>query len=392
MTIVHISTDYPDIFVPAKTHAIKNLMDVASGDYAQFIYSLNRINISLGSASLAALKGWKIDEVDSGQDGIACLTYTAPSKGLFLKSVMTAIARHIVRDIQVRGIKPTLIQGHKLSMEGIIAYHVAQALQVPFALSVQGNSDRTILNVRRDLWPLYRKIFHEAAIIFPFTPWALKYLESVLGKRVPPTVMLPCITGQDVIIEPRNTKPVIVSAFHLRHWRLKNLPALIAAAVHMQSANPDFELHIIGGGEAEHIAEVEGQIAKSGVTNIRLLGAIPHDQIQKVMNRAAGLAMLSHRESFGMVFVEALLAGCPVLYPEDAAIDGYFDDNGFAIAVPANNQAAINKAFEKLVRDNAALKEELQVWQHGEGASFFQKKQIAASYIAGLNAATSRDN
>ncbi len=391
MTIIHVSTDYPDAYVPAKTHAIRNLVDVAGGDHDQFVYSLNRINISPVRAALSAVTGWRVERLESGEDGLACWTYKAPAKGLFLKSVMTAIAGHIVRDIRSRGLKPSLVQGHKLSMEGIIAQRVACDLDVPYALSIQGNSDRTILNVRRDLWPLYRRIFHEAAMVFPFTPWALRYVEGVLGKRTGPTAMLPCITEQDTVTGPRDTPPVIVSAFHLRHWQLKNLPALIAAAKHMQDSEPEFELHIIGGGDAEHVAEVERLVEQSGAGNIRLLGAVPHGEIQGRMNGAAGLAMLSHRESFGMVFIEALLAGCPVLYPKDAAIDGYFDDQSFAISAPATDQAAINRAFEKLIRDNAALKEELNIWQQGSGASFFRKDHIAASYKAGLEAAMDKD-
>jgi len=391
MTIIHISTDYPDVYNPAKTHAIANIVDAVREDYRHFVYSLNRVQISVASLGLAALRGWKVTNIENAQENVACWTYAAPAKGLFLKSVMTGIAKQIVDDIHARNLKPTLIQGHKLSMEGIVARYVARQLNVPFALSVQGNSDRTILNVRRDLWPLYRSIFHDAAIVFPFAPWAMRYLEHVLGKRNGPVIMLPCMTDQDRVITPRETKPVILSAFHLRHWKLKNLPALIAAAKHMQVINPQFELHIIGGGEAEHVAQAEKLVAGSGVTNIRLLGAVAHDQIQDVMNGAAAFAMLSHRESFGMVFIEALLAGIPVLYPQDAAIDGYFDNHGFAVAASANDQAAINQAFEDLIRGNAAIKNELHSWQQSGAASFFRREQIAQSYKAGLDKATGKD-
>ena len=97
--------------------------------------------------------------------------------------------------------------------------------------------------------------------------------------------------------------------------------------------------------------------------------------------------MLSKKESFGMVFIEALLAGCPVVYPQDAAIDGYFDDHDFAIAAPAGDQAAINAAMAKLVHDQSRLKKALHIWQQQGGPAFFQQGLISTRFIAGLKTA-----
>jgi len=88
-----------------------------------------------------------------------------------------------------------------------------------------------------------------------------------------------------------------------------------------------------------------------------------------------------------MVFVEALLAGCPVVYPAGAAIDGYFDDHNFAIAAPANDQAAINDAILKLLMDQDRLEAELKDWQESGAATSFQHHEIANHYANQLRKA-----
>ena len=391
MTIIHISTDYPDACNPYKTQAVRNLVDAASVPFDNFIYSLNRIDISPLRAVKDRLGGgadsFQRRVIESGSDIMACWTYQAPSKGLYLKSTMTMLADLISEDIIRRRLKPALIQGHKLSMEGIIAHRVAQNIGIPYALSVQGNSDRTILQIRRDLWPLYRAIYHGAAIIFPFTPWAHDYLEKTLGHRTGPVEMMPCITSQDQIITPKETPPRIISAFHLKQWKLKNLAALAKAARHIGASVPNFACTVYGGGALADVTAARNALARFGNPHISLGGPVAHQAMQPLMNRAAGFAMLSKKESFGMVFIEALLAGCPVVYPQDAAIDGYFDDHDFAIAAPAGDQAAINAAMAKLVHDQSRLKKALHIWQQQGGPAFFQQGLISTRYIAGLKTA-----
>jgi glycosyltransferase involved in cell wall biosynthesis len=104
------------------------------------------------------------------------------------------------------------------------------------------------------------------------------------------------------------------------------------------------------------------------------------------MNRATGLVLPSLRESFGLVFIEALFAGLPIIYPKGAAVDGYFDNCSFAIAVDARDPEAIAAAIERLVRDEAKLKADLLAWQNSAEARRFTPGAIARAFTDGLNA------
>jgi len=384
MTIVHISTDFPDPLQPDKTRAVQNLIDATADEFDHYTYSLNRADISpavaLGHSLSAA---WPVQTGDEFEYG-ACWEYKAPAYGLYLKVVMRNLADKISEDIVRKDIRPTLVHGHKLSMEGVIAHRIAKNLGLPFGISIQGNSDRQILSVRRDLWPLYREVFHQAAIVFPFTPWALNYCEISLGKRAGPTLTLPCISSQERIITPKNTPPRLMSAFHLRHWKLKNLPILLNAFAEIDKGDDDLHLDIYGEGDEVVTMKLSKMIAASGAGRVHLAGGVAHDDIQQIMNNHAGFAMVSRRESFGMVFIEALLAGCPVVYPTNAAIDGYFDGHDFAIPASAKNQGAVTEAMAKLVFDQDRLKADLAKWQSGDEPERFQRAAIAKTFADGL--------
>lgn len=392
-TVIHISTDYPDRLQPAKTWAIANLVDATANQFDHQVYSLSRENTS----PISGIGQWLTKQWGKGvrhhdrSDHVSTWTYAAPSRGVFLQSSLEAVAEILAEDIVRRHIKPRLIHGHKLSMEGLVARKLAQYFDVPFALSIQGNTDRAILNIRRDLWPVYREIFHAAAIVFPFAPWALRYCEQVLGQRQGPVQMLPCMTAQDRIIPPQDAPDKMMTAFHLRHWKIKNFDRLAKAATLVAQRSSDFAFDIYGGGDAELVSILQHRLDASQANHVTLKGPVEGSDMQAVMNRHAGFCMVSKRESYGMVFAEALLAGCPIIYPTDAAVDGYYDGKSFAIAVAPHDDQAIAEAMRQILRDQRAIKTDLAAWQQSGAARLFQREAIRENYAAGLETALMRE-
>ena len=387
MKVLHLSTDFPDSFAPNKTYAIRNLVDATADDFEHIVYSLNRIAISPINAVGASVRGWSSQEIAQDSYG-PVWTYEGPDKGLFLKSSLEALGDAIAEDISRKATALDLIIGHKLSMEGIVAARISERLGIPYALSLQGNSDRNILNIRRDIRSHYKRIFHDAAMVFPFTPWALAYCESVLGQaRKRPVHILPCISGQEQIISPTKSNGRLMTAFHLRHREIKNLDNMLKVIGKLANKQPDTGFDIYGGGEASDIDAVKKTISRHAPHRAALKGPVPHEDMQRLMNGYAGFTMISTKESFGLVFIEALMAGCPVAYPENAAIGGYFDGQDFALAVPSGDVSAIADAMAKQLRDEERLKRELLKWQQSGGANRFTKATIAAQFRDGLRVA-----
>jgi glycosyltransferase involved in cell wall biosynthesis len=345
-------------------------MRIVSGLYG-FAHSVDRVGVVKKDGSLTV-----------------SLQYHAPPLGIYLRRGLIRVAEWIANDLNRRGIKPALIHGHKLTMEGLAAEFIAARLKVPYALSIQGNTDRKILSVRPDLVSEYRRIFDGAAVVFPFSPWALSYVEARLGPRDGPSVVLPVATQSDAVLPPRQVGPKLVSAFHLKHYRLKNAQALISASAKLEKEIGSFELSIVGGGDPQARQALQARIDRSGAKSVRLEGAVPPDRIQARFNDAAGFALASHRESFGMVFVEALLAGCPILYPKDKAVEGFFDDCPFAISVSSADEGEITEGMRLLIKDEQPLKRDLGKWHLNGGAARFQRRAISDTYVAAVEGVT----
>lgn len=377
--VLHISADYPDALQPEKTRAIANLVDATAGQLDHLVYSLNRAN---------GWPGWlqpgRCEIVDT-QAGLVTLRYWAPRWGLMLARSMDGVAAAIAEDLAARDFVPDVIHGHKLSFEGLAAQALARRLGKPFVISLQGNTDQKVISARRDLHSRYRTVWHEAAQVFPFSPWIEQWCQDRFGARSGPTALLPCIVASERILPPGQNAETVCSAFNLDFWRNKNLQNLAEAITIAHRELPALKFKIAGSGSAAATAKVRRLIEQAGIAEITTLsGRIPPEQIQDWMNDAAVFALPSRRETFGMVFIEALLAGTPIVYPAGTAVDGYFDNLPFALLARAQDPRSIATALVRALDSQREIKARLTAWQQHEDARSFQREAIVASYCAAI--------
>lgn len=385
--ILHLSADFPDTIAPDKTPVIARLIDLVGDRYDHKVISLNRR--SPGLTRLATVLVGRGDTIEVSRvqpfEYGEALIYHAPPLGLLHATMLKRLGKWISRRLAETNIAPDLVIGHKLTVEGLLAKTVAEELGIPYAITIQGNTDQKILTKRPDLARRFGEIYHGAASVFCLAPWARRAVEKSIGERSGPTFYLPCPTVFDAIVPPRAGAESVVSVFHLRNQAVKNLGGLVAAMRINAAAGRPCNLHIYGGGSPEETAACKRVIGDA--PRIALMGPRTQDELGPIMNGAAAFVMPSLRESFGLVFLEALFAGLPIIYPKGASIDGYFDDLPFAIPVDARSPADIARAIRDAVKNEAELKSALADWQKAGGLERFTRTAIAQTFSEGIDAA-----
>ncbi len=110
-------------------------------------------------------------------------------------------------------------------------------------------------------------------------------------------------------------------------------------------------------GILELVQAVEGmKLAVAGDGPLRAqvpgaLGFVPHHELPPLYERAAVVAVPSHREGFGVACAEAMAAGRPVVA---SAVGGLLDlvvDGETGLLVPPGNVGALRAALERLLDD-----------------------------------------
>ncbi|OYX61068.1 MAG: hypothetical protein B7Y89_14515 [Novosphingobium sp. 32-60-15] len=387
--ILHVSGDFPDSVAPSKTPVIQTLLKLTQGQFDHSVISINRRSPAMARFAWDTLRtlGKPPLEVDSAPfDQGTALVYKSPPKGIFHAAMLHRLGEYIATHIASLPRQPDLIVGHKLSIEGIAVRRAAALCGIPYAISIQGNTDAKIVAARPDLRSELGAVLHDARMVFPFSPWALQQIEARLGARSGPVTMLPCPTDIDAPIAPRAKGDGFISVFHLRNYATKNLVGMAKAAQLLNAKGQTVPLSVIGGGSADDIARCS-KIAQ-GAKGLTFAGPMDRETLRTRMSQATGFVMPSRRESFGLVFIEALFCGIPIIYPAGAAVDGYFDGAPFAIRVDATDPAAIANAMLHIQKNEAGIKLALEQWQHSADAQRFTRVAIAQAFASGLHAAS----
>jgi len=373
--ILHLSADYPDPLAPAKTHAVSNLLAMVP-EHTHRVISMNRTHWRTAPTALTFK--------DAAGDGHRALVYGAPSKGIMHRRFLARVTEWIAADCEESGFRPDVVHAHKLTVEAFCAEALAARWGAKLAVSIQGNTDQKIASARRDLRKPLNHIWQAADVAFPFAPWAFQKMNDLMGVRSGPTFALPCPTGGDTILSPEIAPPVVLIACNLKDHANKNVVALIDAVGALGAEIPEIRLDILGGGDPAAYASLEAHARRAAPGRVRFLGAVPHAEIQGLFHGAAAFAMVSHRESYGMVFAEALMAGAPCLIPVERGIHGYFEDGGVVLAADPNDAASILSGVRRLVLEQADFKARLTRLGADGGLKFMQRDQIAATYRHGI--------
>ncbi|WP_088347431.1 MULTISPECIES: glycosyltransferase [Rhodomicrobium] len=376
-TILHISADFPDPLVPGKTKAVASLIEAASG-FRHLVYSLNRVSWRSGLAARAF-----------GEQHTA-LAYGAPPYGVRMTHHLTQIGDFILADLARRGVVPDLIHAHKLTVEGLIADRLATETGTPFITSLWGGTDRRVFEAKPGLRAAYRALARRAALLLPAAPWTADYFAAALDLDPSRFELLPITTVADTILPPVHcAKPRLMSAFAFEHWKLKGFDTLVQAIAQLSREVPEVELHIYGRGGPRALLDMTALIRKFGMAErVKIMDPLEHGTVQSVMNFYGGFVMPSRPETFGMVYVEAVLAGVPILWSRHEGVDGLFDGMNVGYRCTPNSVEDVTRGLRTLITDQARLKQDIARLQSAGAFEPLRREAIGARYRRLLAIAT----
>jgi D-inositol-3-phosphate glycosyltransferase len=148
--------------------------------------------------------------------------------------------------------------------------------------------------------------------------------------------------------------------------RLKGIDALFRAVAILRERRTDWDwgnvsVAVIGGDHSaagqqanEEMARLHALRSALGLDDvIAFLGARDQDALQYYYAAAEVLVMPSHYESFGMVALEAMACGTPVIASDVGGLSTLVQHNKTGLRVRANDSSELARAIERLLDDDA---------------------------------------
>ena len=262
---------------------------------------------------------------------------------LYYRSVFCAF-RKLLRE----GWKPDIIHAHVYSA-AVPAVMLGRLYRIPVIVTEHYSAFPRHLLTRMERLKA-RFAMNRAQIILPVSDYLRIHIESY-GIRSEFAV-IPNVVDTDIFCpasqhDEKGTGKPLKLLFVGNLVPVKGIPYLLEALSQVKENRQDFVLDIVGDGANR--AEYEALSSKLGLDRIvRVHGRKTKKEVAEFMRECHFLVQPSLQETFGVVYIEAMACGKPVI-ATDAGGPNEFVGQTAGILVPAGDVGALVKAIEHML-------------------------------------------
>lgn len=141
----------------------------------------------------------------------------------------------------------------------------------------------------------------------------------------------------------------------------------------------NLSLKIIGGGSEEE--ELQEMVRELNLKDsVCFMGRRPRKEVLNEMKSAHIFTMISQGETFGMVYLEAMLQGCLVIASRGGGFDGIIEDGINGFLCESGNVQMLETIYERIIEMD--IKQRNIIGQRAiDTAMQFSEKAVAQRYL-----------
>jgi len=247
-----------------------------------------------------------------------------------------------------------LAHAHFLFSVGAVAYRLKQKYNIPYIVSVRATDIHTFFAYMIHLRRLGNKIMGEAEKVI-FINYSYKqvfdkkYRMAFLKEANDKFLVIPNAIDDAWFEHPPQNKAIhdpVRLLYVGRIIRRKKLDIVIKALKKLNKENNNrFRLDVVGDGKFRK--EVQ-KIADDNVMFHGNIGSI--SELKNIYNQSHIFVMPALRETFGLVYIEALSQGLPIIYCRGEGVDGFFDEGSVGCAISPNSIKQVGDAIFNILK------------------------------------------
>jgi len=271
-----------------------------------------------------------------------------------IKKQMTEIEKSIPEIENINA-----IHAHTIFSDGGTAYKLYKKYGIDYIVNVRNTDINTFYRYALHLRPfMYKILLNARAVVFishAYKEQMLSFLPaSILSQIENKCFVVP--NGIDdywhksaVNKKRKETFKEIKILFIGTINKNKNLTSVIYACNKLQKEGFNVLLNVIGTGPLE--VECRELCVNLGMEkNVLFHGYISEKEIiSSIMDNSDIFIMPSFKETFGLVYIEAMSRGLPVIYTKGQGIDGFFQEGEVGFSIDPEDQPMIVESIKKII-------------------------------------------
>jgi glycosyltransferase involved in cell wall biosynthesis len=282
--------------------------------------------------SIRRWRKWGVDRYE--HDGVSVFRINIPG-GRLPRSVQNRLIKFGLRTlyplIEKEFGKPDVIHSHFTSL-GYAAACMKERLCAPLVVT-EHSSEMLKVPLNKKLHSMAQKAYSTADVVVAVSPALAAVIKTYFG--ITPEY-IPNVVDTSLFFFNPGPRATITDCCFISVGGLiesKRLNLLIEAFARAFNGNPDVSLVIFGEGPERR--RLERMIRDLGQEDrITLMGAQPRSVIAKKMQSCRCFVLPSHHETFGVVYIEAMASGLPIIATRCGGPEHFIhEENGLLIPV-----------------------------------------------------------
>ena len=275
-------------------------------------------------------------------------------KYLFHKKI-SDVTKDVERQVDMKSID--CIHATTLFSDGGVALALHKKYGTPYVVAVRNTDVNEYMGYAPHTWLMGKEVLRKANKLVFISPSIHRhfcrhfFFKGVAQESLDKTVICPNGINRYWLehLTPQPTASKRDVLYIGRFDNNKNVLRLIEAFLLLQREMPDTRLHIVGErGEQE--AEIKRMADEH--ESIAYHGAIyDREQLRDIMRQSGIFAMTSIFETFGLVYIEAMSQGLPILFTRGQGVDGYFSER-IGVSVNPKDVKDIAAGLRELIENH----------------------------------------
>jgi glycosyltransferase involved in cell wall biosynthesis len=313
-----------------------------------------------------------------------------PAHRVFFRYKITKIYSELLKSIDPYQLN--LAHAHTTYSDGAVALRLHRQFGIPFVVAVRNTDLNIFMRFRPDLRNQLHSVVREASRVVFLSPAYRSEFLSQLTESLRAMVQKKAVVlgnGIDAFwlenypIQERDTSKPLGVLYVGDFSRNKNVESILRATAVVAKRMP-VRLTLVGGGGSRdrHVREL---IDKGQYPFTKFVGRVnDRYRLREIYREHDVFVMPSFKESFGVVYLEALSQGLPIVHSHGQGVDGFFAPHTVAEATNPHKIASIAASIESL----AARRDRVRPICHHE-AKKFSWDTIAFRYVELYNSSSS---
>jgi glycosyltransferase involved in cell wall biosynthesis len=274
------------------------------------------------------------------------------------------IKKEIENQVDIKSVR--LIHASLFCSDGAVAFELSKKYLMPYIVAVRDTDVNTYYKIMWWKRPYFHSILENARnIIFISPRYKQTFLNVLKGKNIANLDLKSFIVPNGVdsfylenrIEHVKNihtpVRVIYAGAFNKR----KNILRVMFALDNLILKGRRIHFSVIGRGlrfkkeDSDYVKRIYELAATRDW--IEIFDSKPKEELRQMFEKSDIFVMPSITETFGLVYVEALTQGLPVIYAKGQGFDGYYKDKNIGYGVNPSDSNDIAEKIEFLI-DNYA--------------------------------------